>query len=72
MGKGGGARIAKGNPRLFAEALAVIDGLPKDIHNTRMVQMARLRRKIEPDPAGEPRCIRTVRNAGYMFIPNES
>jgi GntR family transcriptional regulator, transcriptional repressor for pyruvate dehydrogenase complex len=23
MGKGGGARIAKGNPRLFAEALAV-------------------------------------------------
>jgi tetratricopeptide (TPR) repeat protein len=27
----------------FAEALAVIDGLPKNIHDTRMVQMARLR-----------------------------
>ncbi len=33
---------------------------------------AGLRRKIEPDPSGEPRCIRTVRNAGYMFIPNTS
>src|SRR4029079_6154254 len=31
MGKGGGARIAKGNPRLFAEALAVqldLTGVP--------------------------------------------
>jgi two-component system phosphate regulon response regulator OmpR len=34
------------------------------------IRIGRLRRKIEPDPAGEPRCIRTVRNAGYMFIPN--
>ena len=23
----------------------------------------------EPEPAGEPRCIRTVRNGGYMYIP---
>ena len=34
------------------------------------IRIGRLRRKIEPDPAGEPRCIRTVRNAGYMFIPS--
>jgi DNA-binding response OmpR family regulator len=33
-------------------------------------RIGRLRRKIEPDPTGEPRCIRTVRNAGYMFVPN--
>jgi len=33
------------------------------------IRIGRLRRKIEPDPSGEPRCIRTVRNAGYMFIP---
>jgi DNA-binding response OmpR family regulator len=36
------------------------------------IRIGRLRRKVEPDPAGEPRCIRTVRNAGYMFIPNVS
>jgi DNA-binding response OmpR family regulator len=36
------------------------------------IRIGRLRRKVEPDPAGEPRCIRTVRNAGYMFIPNGS
>jgi DNA-binding response OmpR family regulator len=34
------------------------------------IRIGRLRRKVEPDPSGEPRCIRTVRNAGYMFIPN--
>lgn len=33
------------------------------------IRVGRLRRKIEPDPSGEPRCIRTVRNAGYMFVP---
>jgi DNA-binding response OmpR family regulator len=33
------------------------------------IRIGRLRRKIEPDPAGEPRVIRTVRNAGYMFVP---
>jgi len=26
-------------------------------------------RKVEPDPKAEPRCIRTVRNGGYMYIP---
>jgi two-component system phosphate regulon response regulator OmpR len=36
------------------------------------IRIGRLRRKIEPDPEGEPRCIRTVRNAGYMFIPNSN
>jgi len=36
------------------------------------IRIGRLRRKVEPDPSGEPRCIRTVRNAGYMFIPNAS
>ena len=33
------------------------------------IRIGRLRRKIEPDPAGEPRCIRTVRNGGYMYVP---
>ena len=33
------------------------------------IRIGRLRKKIEPDPAGEPRCIRTVRNAGYMYVP---
>ena len=36
------------------------------------IRIGRLRRKVEPDPTGEPRCIRTVRNAGYMFVPNTS
>jgi two-component system phosphate regulon response regulator OmpR len=34
------------------------------------IRIGRLRRKVEPDPAGEPRVIRTVRNAGYMFVPD--
>jgi two-component system phosphate regulon response regulator OmpR len=34
------------------------------------IRIGRLRRKVEPDPNGEPRVIRTVRNAGYMFVPN--
>jgi DNA-binding response OmpR family regulator len=25
--------------------------------------------RLEPDPAGDPRCIRTVRNGGYLFVP---
>lgn len=33
------------------------------------IRIGRLRRKIEPDVGGEPRCIRTVRNAGYMYVP---
>src|SRR6476661_8030755 len=33
------------------------------------IRIGRLRRKVEPDPDGEPRCIRTVRNAGYMYVP---
>lgn len=32
------------------------------------IRIARLRRKIEPDPE-RPRFIRTVRGAGYMFVP---
>ncbi|MGQ9370919.1 response regulator [Azospirillum sp. ST 5-10] len=32
------------------------------------VQVSRLRRKIEPDPA-EPALIKTVRGGGYMFTP---
>jgi len=32
------------------------------------IRIGRLRRKVEPDPTGEPRCIRTVRNGGYMYI----
>jgi len=34
------------------------------------IRIGRLRRKVEPDPDGEPQCIRTVRNAGYMYVPN--
>ena len=34
------------------------------------IRIGRLRRKIEFDPDGDPRCIRTVRNAGYMYVPN--
>jgi DNA-binding response OmpR family regulator len=33
------------------------------------IRIGRLRRKVELDPSGEPRCIRTVRNAGYMYVP---
>jgi two-component system phosphate regulon response regulator OmpR len=33
------------------------------------IRIGRLRRKVEPDPTGGPRCIRTVRNGGYMFVP---
>ena len=33
------------------------------------IRIGRLRRKVEPDPAAEPTCIRTVRNAGYMYVP---
>jgi two-component system phosphate regulon response regulator OmpR len=32
------------------------------------IRIARLRRKIEPDPE-HPRLIKTVRNAGYMYTP---
>ncbi|GAB3668056.1 response regulator [Ramlibacter alkalitolerans] len=35
------------------------------------IRIGRLRRKVEPDPGGEPRVIRTVRNAGYMFVPTD-
>ena len=34
------------------------------------IRITRLRRKLEEDPA-HPRAIRTVRGAGYMFIPSE-
>jgi DNA-binding response OmpR family regulator len=33
------------------------------------IRIGRLRKKIEPDPDAEPKCIRTVRNAGYMYVP---
>ncbi len=33
------------------------------------IRIARVRRKIEPDPE-HPQSIRTVRGAGYMFVPN--
>jgi len=32
------------------------------------IRIARLRRKVEEDP-DRPRSIRTVRGAGYMFVP---
>jgi len=35
------------------------------------IRIARLRRKIEPDPE-RPRYLKTVRNAGYMYVPAAS
>jgi two-component system OmpR family response regulator len=32
------------------------------------IRIARLRRKLEPDPT-EPKTIRTIRGSGYMFVP---
>jgi DNA-binding response OmpR family regulator len=32
------------------------------------IRIARLRRKVEANPE-EPQAIRTIRGAGYMFIP---
>jgi two-component system phosphate regulon response regulator OmpR len=32
------------------------------------LRVMRVRKKIEPDPE-HPRFIRTIRNAGYMFVP---
>jgi DNA-binding response OmpR family regulator len=34
------------------------------------IRIARLRRKIEADP-DRPKTIKTVRGAGYIFIPND-
>ena len=34
------------------------------------IRITRLRRKVEADPV-RPRAIRTVRGAGYMFVPGE-
>jgi two-component system phosphate regulon response regulator OmpR len=34
------------------------------------IRITRLRRKLEEDPA-HPRAIKTVRGAGYMFVPSE-
>jgi DNA-binding response OmpR family regulator len=34
------------------------------------IRIGRLRRKVEPELGGEPRVIRTVRSAGYMFVPD--
>jgi DNA-binding response OmpR family regulator len=33
------------------------------------VRITRIRKKIEPDPA-HPKIIRTVRGAGYMYVPD--
>ena len=33
------------------------------------IRIARLRRKVEDNP-GEPQVIRTIRGAGYMFVPS--
>ncbi len=35
------------------------------------IRITRLRRKVEEDPA-RPRVIRTVRGAGYMYVPGET
>jgi two-component system phosphate regulon response regulator OmpR len=34
------------------------------------IRVTRLRRKVEANP-DRPRAIRTVRGAGYMFVPGE-
>ena len=35
------------------------------------IRIARLRRKVEQNP-GEPQAIRTIRGAGYMFVPGHT
>ena len=35
------------------------------------VRIARIRRKIERDP-GKPQVIKTVRGAGYIYVPGKS
>lgn len=32
------------------------------------IQISRLRKKIEPDP-DHPQTIKTIRGAGYMYVP---
>jgi DNA-binding response OmpR family regulator len=34
------------------------------------IRIARIRRKVEPDP-GKPQLIKTVRGAGYIFVPTK-
>ena len=34
------------------------------------IRIGRLRRKVEPEPGAEPRTIRTIRNGGYMYVPD--
>ncbi len=43
-----------------------LDGMPFD--RSIDTRIARIRRKIEPDPA-LPQILKTVRGAGYMFVP---
>lgn len=33
------------------------------------IRIGRLRRKVEPEPVGEPRCIPTAHDVGCMFVP---
>ena len=41
----------------------------KDLNKRNVdVQITRLRRKIEPDPAN-PRHLKTIRGKGYQFLP---
>src|ERR1043166_9363198 len=54
MGKGGGARIARGNPKLFAEALAVQLGLT----GVTAADIARLRSLIADAEADEDDAVR--------------
>jgi two-component system phosphate regulon response regulator OmpR len=35
------------------------------------IRIARIRRKVERDPT-KPQVIKTMRGAGYMFVPSES
>jgi two-component system phosphate regulon response regulator OmpR len=49
--------------------LDLLKGYERDpFDRTVDIRVARLRRKIEPDPA-HPVYIRTVRGAGYLFNP---
>jgi DNA-binding response OmpR family regulator len=54
-----------------SELLRAVWGYPDDSSNTRSVDhaIARLRRKIEPDP-NEPRFVRTARGDGYSLTPD--
>jgi len=54
------------------ELLQLVQGSAEDAFDRSIdVHVSRLRRKLEEDPK-DPRYLKTVRGAGYIFAPEES